>query len=247
VLGNLRIGYWRNKNNELQRILMPTVGSRGLYGDSAGTFAKSFFESPQILEPIPHVIFTASAGTFAGSADDFKKQGLRGLLRGVERGGLVAPTRSVTYKGEEIAFETLSARAHAQLSQSPSPTLAAHLRDVQARERVAKVHNVDKHYSIEAPALETRDGIEEIYSTGHASIDVEGGPIVRTLRLLNQRITFTPIYTSSDDPRQALNDESKSLAYGGVLFEGKGPQTDLQQLIHSLVLLSDEMNRLQSK
>lgn len=247
VLGTLRIGYWRDKNNEIQRVLMPTVGSRGLYGDSAGTFVKAFFESPQILEPVPHVIFTGSAGTFAGSAADFEKQGLRGLPRGVDRGRLVAPSRSVTYKNEEIPFETLSARAQSILAQHHSAALATQLREFQTRERVAQVNKVDKHYSIEAPALETRDGIEEIYRTGHASIDVEGGPIGRALRGLDRDITFTPIYTSSDDPRQALNDESKSLAYGGVLFEGKRPQPDLQKLIRSLLMLGNEVNRPQSR
>ncbi|NDC39074.1 MAG: hypothetical protein EBZ48_13675, partial [Proteobacteria bacterium] len=247
VLGTLRIGYWRSPTGELQRVIMPTVGSRGLYGDSAGTFVKAFFESPQILDPVPHVIFTASAGTFAGSAADFEKLNLRGLRRGVDRGGLVAPVRSVTYKNEEIPFTTLSAHAQALHSQHPSSAVAGRLRDLQTRQRVAQVSEVDKHYSIEAPALETRDGIEEIYNTGHASIDVEGGPIVRALRMLHRNITFTPIYTSSDDPRQALVDESKSLAYGGVLFEGKRPQPDLQKLIRSLLMLSDEVNRLHTK
>lgn len=250
VLGNLRIGYWRTPSGEIRRIIMPTVGSRGLYGDSAGTFVKEFFRSAHILSPVPHVVFTASAGTFAGTDAQFSKLGLRGLKRGVERDALVAPSRSVTHKGRELHFKTLPSLVHELVGGAEAPQmlpqhteLAKLYNELQTKQRVARIAYTDKHFSVGAPAVETESLIMRMLETGHATVDVEGGPIAEAISSLGIPATFTPIYSSSDDPRAALEDESKSLAYGGILFDAKRPQPELNRVLRSLLLLSEMVSK----
>jgi hypothetical protein len=245
VLGNLRIGYWRTPSGEIRRIIMPTVGSRGLYGESAGTFVKEFFRSAHILSPISDVIFTASAGTFSGTDAQFNKLGLRGLKKGVERDALVAPSRSVTHKGKELEFQSIPSLLQelvggAEGSQLPPERaeLVKLYHELQTKHRVARIAFTDKHFSVGAPAVETESLIRQIVETGHATIDVEGGPIVEALKSLGIPATFTPIYSSSDDPRAALEDESKSLAFGGILFDEKRPQPELNRVLRFLLLTS---------
>jgi hypothetical protein len=103
---------------------------------------------------------------------------------------------------------------------------------------VARIAFTDKHFSVGAPAVETESLIRQIVETGHATIDVEGGPIVEALKSLGIPATFTPIYSSSDDPRAALEDESKSLAFGGILFDEKRPQPELNRVLRFLLLTS---------
>ena len=238
VLGKLRIGYWKTPEGEVRRVIMPTVGSRGLYGDSAGTFVKSFFSNSQIERPVKHIFFSASAGSFSGTQDNFEKNGLnlRGLPKNIGSGALVMPERTVTYQEESFPLETILARAE-QIEDSR--IFSERLADLRARLNFAAVHTTDQHYSIEAPALETRDVIKEVIKAGHATIDVEGGPIAKAIRELDLGITCTSVFISTDDPRQALKDPSKSLAYGGVLLQGKQPQPDLNKLIRSYLLLAD--------
>jgi len=240
VLGKLKIGYWNTPEGEIRRIIMPTVGSRGLYGDSAGTFVKAFFNSPQVTSPVPHLFFSASAGSFSDTSGSYAKKGLRGLQRDIERGALIMPEQSITYQGETLPIETIFARLE---NADKSPELQSLLNAAEGRMNLAQVHHSDRHYSIEAPALETAEVIKKIVEGGHATIDVEGGPIARAIKELDRGITCTTVFSSSDDPRLALNDPSQSLAFGGVLFENKIPQTDLQKLIRSFLLLVDQYER----
>ena len=95
--------------------------------------------------------------------------------------------------------------------------------------------------AVPAPALETYELIDELVARGHASVDVEGGAVlqaVHALRAGRPEITFTPVYTHSDDPRASRHDPFDSLAMMGPLFEGSTFDPDLYDLVYTLLDLT---------
>jgi hypothetical protein len=77
--------------------------------------------------------------------------------------------------------------------------------------------------AVRAPSIETYPLIHELVAADFASVDVEGGAITRSveeLRAGGRNVTFTPVYTHSDDPRNSEHDRFDSLAMMGPLFEG---------------------------
>jgi hypothetical protein len=112
-------------------------------------------------------------------------------------------------------------------------------RAFEARGKVLAV--TDRHVAVAAPALETYELIDELVARGNASVDVEGGAILRAVldvRGSEPGVTFTPIYTHSDDPRSSRHDPFDSLAMMGPLFEGSTFDPDLYDLVLTLIGLS---------
>lgn len=214
----MRIAYVTKKDGSVERLIAPKVGGGGVYGDNAGAFVKAFFTAGS-GEKVQDVIFNGAAGGFANTAQ----------LPDVEPGGLIAPQREVTeYGGDVMQLPTMLS------PDEPWPPA------VQKAIEEAGVHLTDRHVAVAAPSIETYPLIHELADDGNASIDVEAASITRAvleLRREGQPVTFTPVYTHSDDPRRSEEDRFDSLAMRGPLFEGSRFDPALYSVITTLAEL----------
>jgi hypothetical protein len=246
TLQRVYMGYWRKPDGEITRLILPTVGSRGLYGDTAGSFVEAVMDSDKLDRVLRHCFFHATAGGFSGTEnlEAFQQLGLRGLPDDMHSGALIMPHGSISDSQGEYNFKNLLQYA----AESGDETVAAEARRISEKLAALRLYHTDKHYCVGAPALETAGLIEEIIASGHASIDVESGPVIRALHNIQLKsgkpVTFTPIYLYSDDPRHGIEDVTKSLAFGAPLSEGSRPKTglysafvDMMQLVHKLEAL----------
>ena len=209
-----------------RRYVIPKVGGRGLYGDTAGDFVTAVFTAG-VAGLSPDVVFNGTAGGFAGTegTEPFVRAGVRGLPD-IRPGGLLMPARSIEpYPGgSPIALHTFFADG---------------ANDDLLRELVGMgLHVTDDHVAVAAPAIETFDLIRSFLARGKASIDVEGAAIARAvedLRATGLPVTFTPCYTHSDDPLGAEHNPDESLARMGPFFEGSRLNTDTWAILHRLL------------
>lgn len=131
----------------------------------------------------------------------------------------------VEYGGETLPLKTRFA---------PERAVSAR---VQASISQAAVHFVDQHAAVAAPSIETYPVVHEMASSGSASVDVEAGSIARAVLELEAEgidVTFTPVYTHSDDPRRSEEDRFESWAMQAPLFEGSRYDAKLFGVLTSL-------------
>lgn len=159
ALFDFYIGYTR-LSGRLARFIIPKVGGRGLYGDTAGAFVRACF-SAGIRELSRDVIFNGTAG---------------GFLARVKPGeSLLCPSgRIAGYEGEgrfsEFPIET---RIHGALAD-------------RLRNRVTVTST---HVSVGSPGEETYDLIRDFVARGFESIDVEGAAIAEAVAAVKGRFT----------------------------------------------------------
>lgn len=218
-LGSVYLGYWRSPSGELTRLLVPKVGSSGLYGDTAGEFLKVVFERDLVPNLVPDVLFTGTAGAFDGPNS--------ATAPGMKPGDLFTPLQGVSDAQGAIRMRSLLNGPAGQ--------------DEKLRAALAgsRVHTHALHHSVGAPALETFELIDELVVGGHGSIDVESGPIMRAVEEVAKRtpeVTFTPIYYFSDNPLEARLNPSNTLAYGGPLAEGSKKTPELYAAVKALMV-----------
>ena len=221
-------------DGQLTRAVLPKVGGPGLYGDTAGDFVRAFFGAG-IGPKNPNVLFNGTAGGFADTDAAFEAMGLAGL-GAVKPGGLIVPMVSIEEYGDPkgpMSMVTLLGPGEEGWRKVQQ--------GFEARGKVLAL--TDRHVAVAAPALETYELIDALVAGGNASVDVEGGAILRAVLQVQQAepgVTFTPIYTHSDDPRQSRHDPFDSLAMMGPLFEGSTFDPDLYDLVLTLIGLSRE-------
>ncbi len=204
--------------NQLVRLVVPKVGGDGLYGDTAGLFVSGVFTAG-IARLLPHVIFNGTAGGFAYTAGTPEFEGARGLGE-IKPGGIIIPLETI----EQIDDGSGPARMRTlfcRRDDTPEAALARMLRDIGVVEPIS-VNFTSHHAAVAAPAVETYDYIEEkLLRSQKASVDVEGGQIWKAVGALGRGdVTFTPVYTHSDDPRSSEGNPADSLAAMGPWFEG---------------------------
>lgn len=215
----------------LTRLVVPKVGGPGLYGDTAGDFARAFFTA-QMGPTNPNLLFNGTAGGFADTAQAFAAEQLRGL-GDVRPGGLIMPVTGLEAYGEDAGLIPMLTFLGPEPADWPAR--------MQTFLEQGTVSVTDRHVAVPAPAVETYEMIEEFVGRGHASVDVEGGAILKAmheLRADRPELTFTPIYTHSDDPRMSRYDPFDSLAMMGPLFEGTTFDADLYDLVFTLIGLT---------
>jgi hypothetical protein len=253
-LGSVHIGYYRHPDGTITRLLIPKVGSTGLYGDTAGTFLKVVFEDNLIEHVNPDIFFTGTAGGFAKTNDllSFRQKGIQGLPK-MSVGSFFMPQDCVADSNGILPMQTV---LDAAVENSESQIQLA-LKSCQLALQEAEIHKNSAHFSIAAPALETFELIDEIIDKGYSSIDVESGPIMRAVTQIQAQqpdVTFTPIYLYSDNPLEARDNPTATLAYGGPLSEGSKKVPGLYRAMHSLLELAhtvrksqDNLTKLQRK
>lgn len=200
----MRVAIVEKKDGTTERVIVPKVGGGGVYGDTAGDFVTAFFASDR-APLIDDVVFNGTTGGFANTRQ----------LPDVAPGGFIAPTATVEEYGDGNGPLALPTR----LAGDPATWPAEVRRAVEA----AGVHRTEHHVAVPAPSVETFDLIHELVAADKGSVDVEAGAIVRAvtaLRAEGRPVTFTPLYTHSDDPRSSEHDRFDSLAMMGPLFEG---------------------------
>lgn len=217
------IAYVRDDDGTLRRLIVPKVGGKGLYGDTAGTFITAAFHAVPNLAP--DVVFNGTAGGFAKTKEQFAKHGVRGV-GDVKPGGLLMP-KSVRQHGEEQVIPLRE--IFATCGEDGIPTHPDERELYQALVE-AGVEITDNHIVVPAPAVETYDMINKDFVEKGlaASVDVEGASCAKAVKELNEEhtklglpeITFRPLYTHSDDPRASEKHKFDSLALLGPLFEG---------------------------
>ncbi len=245
-IGNVHVAYVRNEEGAITRIIVPTVGGSGLYGDTAGHFVDAIFSEPLIPKLIPHILFNATAGGFSDTQrnDQFAREKIRGLPSS-EPQGFLMPEREIHEDGIVLPMTTLFAEA-ARTNYDPA------LRSLLEKELEGLgVHRYDRHFSIAHPGDETYQKIDRLIETNLvSSIDVEAGPIQKAILRARERhpqATFTPIYCFSDDPRCGRKEKFKMLAYGGPLHDNATPDGRLNPVLKSLLAMSLDLYRRQDR
>ena len=244
VLQKQFIVYWRQSHGELIRLLLPTVGSRGLYGDTAGAYAKAVMLTDTLNTVSHHTFFSATCGGYAGTSDleHFKAQGLKGLPASIAHGDLIMPWCSVGSSRGELALENILRFADSLNSagiESFKNKIFKHFSELP-------IHHTSKHYCVGAPALETAGLISDMIAEGYASVDVESFRIMQSLhevaRVTGTPTTFTPLYVYSDDPRKGLTDPTQSLAFGAPLAEGSRAHPALYEALIDMLELAARLD-----
>jgi len=234
AIGKLRVAYVRGPDDSIVRLIVASVGSSGLYGDTAGHFVDAMFDPALVPNLIPHVLFSATAGGLSrtDSLEAFTSRGVKGLGV-VEPGGFLFPRRAVIDELGSIPHRTLL-----DCGDTEHVEVAQRQHHVEEMFRQAGVLQYDRHYSIRHPAEETFDQIDRLV-VEHliASLDVEGGPIARAVERGRARLphaTFNPFYIFSDDPRRGRDDAFKTLAFGGPLSDNSKAPGGTKELIRRL-------------
>jgi hypothetical protein len=211
TLFDFYVGYSRDSYGAITRYIIPKVGGKGLYGDTAGNFVEACLTAG-IAQLGRDVIFNGTAGGFGETEHAAAFEGLRGL-------GAVKPGESLICPVEYIA---------------PRDAKASRL----FKRMTSTVSFTSKHVAVGAPGDGSYDLIRKFVAQGFASIDVEGGGImkaVRKLRNAGQEITFTPLYTFSDNPLGSEHDRYDSLAIMGPFFEGARFNVELWDVLKDLL------------
>jgi CRP-like cAMP-binding protein len=159
ALVDFYIGYARLAGG-MARYIIPKVGGRGLYGDTAGAFVRACFTAG-IRNLSRDVVFNGTAG---------------GLLADLKPGeSLLCPSGSIAgYEGEGRFSEF-------PIEGRISGALAERLRD--------RVTVTSTHVSVGAPGEETYDLIRDFVARGFESIDVEGAAIAEAVAEAGGRLT----------------------------------------------------------
>ena len=206
--------------------MIPKVGGRGLYGDTAGCFVTAMFTAG-IENLSTDILFNGTAGGFSGTLGmgSFAAAGARGLPD-IKPGGCLMPVRSIEQYGDGAPIELSTILdGDAQI-------------DLEGELAGMGLNVTDDHIAVAAPAIETFDLIRSFLDRGKASIDVEGGAIARAvadLRAIGLDLTFSPCYTHSDDPLGAEHDPDESLARMGPFFEGARLNEEMWAVLHALL------------
>lgn len=213
----MRLAYVKKEDGSLERVIVPKVGGGGVYGDTAGEFVEAFFSIDR-SPVVDDIVFNGAAGGFANTRQ----------VPDVKPGGIIAPTKSVEEHGDGNGRMPLHTLLSDASSWSPSVRRAIEAADVVLSEH---------HVAVAAPSIETYQMIHDLVAADHASVDVEAGAITRAvakLRAGGRDVTFTPVYTHSDDPRNSEHDRFDSLAMMGPLFEGSRFNKPLFDLLLAL-------------
>ena len=145
---------------EPRRFIIPKVGGRGLYGDTAGAFVRACFGAG-IPNLSPDIIFNGTAGGFLAD---------------------IKPGESLLCPAERIAAYDGGGRYRSfDVNTRIAGTLAHRLGD--------RVRLTSSHVSVGAPGEETYDLIREFVANGFDSIDVEGASIAEAAADAGARFT----------------------------------------------------------
>ena len=191
ALSAFYVGYARIGGG-VARYIIPKVGGRGLYGDTAGAFVRACFNAgiPKLSRDV----------VFNGTASGF----IEAIKPGDGGERLLCPSgRIARYEGQGRFSE------FAVDSQIRGP-LADRLR--------SRVTMTSTHISVGAHGEATYDLLREFVASGFESIDVEGAAIAEAVAAVNGRLT--PIYTCSGNPLQSEHDPFDRLAVMGPFFDG---------------------------
>lgn len=216
------IGYARDRARIITRYIIPKVGGKGLYGDTAGDFVEACFTAG-VARLSNNIIFNGTAGGFESESPQELKN-TRGL-------GEVKPGESVICPLQRIAqYEGKGKITRMKMVTFFGGFEGGVPKDLEARRLFENMSNrvcfTSDHVAVCAPGDETYDLIRELVALGFTSIDVEAGAIMRAVEKLNENrsesnlITFTPLYTFSDNPLRSEHDRYDSLAIMGPFFEG---------------------------
>lgn len=241
------IGYARGPEDRISRYILPKVGGRGLYGDTAGSFVLAFF-SAGIPHVSNHVLFNGTAGAIGDVRQAPTAHRGRGLgeLRPGET--IILPLRCIAqYEGrgrvDRLPLRTLLGTPDGALPRDP---VTCELFE----QIVPWVCPTADHIAVGAPGVETYELIREFVALGFTSIDVEGGPILRAIERINSgrrgdhQITFTPFYTYSDNPLHSERDRYDSLAIMGPFFEGSRFNAELWEVLRRvLAFIQDQQSQ----
>jgi CRP-like cAMP-binding protein len=223
-LFDMWIGYAHTPDGIRRRFILPKVGGRGLYGDTAGLFVEACFTAG-IAALSRHIVFNGTAGGFLERV----KPGER-LMCPIETFGQHVPGAPARRIAAETCFGAFA-------SGRPVEARAAELFDRLGGDVCFTSH----HVAVGAPADETYDLIRELVAAGYESIDVEGGAIMAAVERLNasrpagERITFIALYTFSDNPLRSEHDRYDSLAIMGPFFEGARFHAPLWDVLRQVV------------
>lgn len=247
-LGEVRWCYWRNDKGELRRSLVLQVGSKGLFGDSAGIAVSAFKNTAEHNRIVPHVLFSATAGAFAGSEEAIQSAGytedgeIRGLPKDFSPGSFVMPTEAIVDSRGTVPIRTLFSEAeNLILAGSEQTELSAALKRALNRLQRSDVYEVSRHRGVEAPAIETESFLREVIEEQSCSlIDCEAPGMARALSKESGE-TLTIIDIASDDPRQAIHEPGVSLALGGFIYEERMYPIKIFELLWDLVELADKV------
>lgn len=238
ALFDFYVGYGCDSDGVATRYIIPKVGGRGLYGDTAGSFVEAVFTAgiPQLG---CHVIFNGTAGGFGETEHTPAFAGLRGL-------GAVKPGETLICPVASIAqYDSAD-----NVSTMPMVTIFGEFvdglpRDAETRRLFERMRGAvsftSKHVAVGAPGDETYDLIRGLVAQGFASIDVEGWAIMAAVSRLNAErngrpeVTFTPLYTFSDNPLHSEQDRYDSLAIMGPFFEGTRFNAELWNVLKDLL------------
>lgn len=246
ALGAVYIGYMRNRTGGLTRLVVPTVGGSGLYGDTAGLFTAAAFDPAVIPELIPHVFFSATAGVFANtdSLPGFLRARVRGLPA-IEPGTYVMPEEEIHWSAGLLPMNTLVAAVRGR------PELQPALEKFEQALKQAGVRRYSRHYCVSHPGDETYEKILTLIQHRLvAGIDVEAGWIQKAVLEAQEkypRATFTPLYIGSDDPRVGRDEPFHTLAWCGPLHDNTGPDNRLNLILPAMVELSFEEYMLRER
>ena len=220
----------------LVRLVSPKVGGHGLYGDTAGHFVSAFFTAG-IERALPHVIFNGTAGGFGSTEGTPSFEEIRGL-GDIRPGGIITPTETIEQIDDGVGPRSIRTLFHRE-GKTPDEALQEILAEAGIKDPIV-VNFVSRHGAVAAPAVETFQYIsDKLVGRGIGSVDVEGGAIWRAvMELGREELTFTPVYTHSDDPRSSKENPSDSLAAMGPWFEGVELDRQKYLLLEALVQVS---------
>jgi len=230
------LGRLKHEDGDETRLVVVKVGGSGAYGDSAAEFVKGFFAA-DIENKSPDVIFTGTAGGFRSDVTREPTRKQKGV-GDAESGTPIIPTIGMMQFDEDR--ELLPIRSLVSTN--------ALVRDNNLKVQLADsgVFFTKTHATVRAPSIETYEMINQMADENFATVDVEGAPILKAvhqLRSENPKITFTPVYAFSDDPRASAVNRYESLAMMGPLFEGSRFNAKLYDAIDVLIESSRRLKR----
>jgi CRP-like cAMP-binding protein len=231
------ISYARDHAGIITRYIIPKVGGKGLYGETAGDFVEACF-TVGIIGLSNDIIFNGTAGGFdSESPQEFITAGGLGEVKPGE--SVICPLHRIAQYEGRGKFTRMKMVTLFGGFEGASP------KELEARRLFETISNTvcftSDHVAVGAPGDETYDLIRELVALGFTSIDVEAGSIMRAVEKLNENrnesnlITFTPLYTFSDNPLRSEHDRYDSLAIMGPFFEGARFNVELWDALKSIL------------
>lgn len=242
TLGTLHLGYGKGPDGTLFRILVPSVGSKALYHDTAGVVVDIFARGEIVKNPIKHIIKSATAGGYRDTASmEVNQMSGHPGLPPVEPGAFIAPFGEIVSGSRRTPMKTLLEESRYTKDEGVSAVRGI----VERLYNEAGVHSTWAHGCVPAPAFETFSMVDQMVREGISSVDVESDPCNSAAR--ENGCTFTPIYYMSDDPRDARKNPKHALAWGGPLAETPTGLQGLYRTIRGLIELALALDQFEKE